>query len=94
MWPKVIAAGMRFFKVSFRENRPYSPIIDTGDIKMEREKLSPSKNHCDIGEVMTLMDKINAARELSPFCWGTEILLTSKKNFYGYSRQQKLKNKS
>jgi len=61
---------------------------------MESEKHPPSKNYRDIGEVVTLMDKINAARELSSFCLGTEALLASNKNFNSYIRQQKLKNKS
>jgi hypothetical protein len=61
---------------------------------MERKKHSPSKNYRDIGEVVNLTDKINAARELSSFCLGTEALLASNKSFDRYIGQQKLKNKS
>ena len=53
------------------------------------KKHSPSKNHRDIGEVVILMDKINAARELSSFCLGTEALLASNKNFDSYIRQNR-----
>ena len=61
---------------------------------MEREKQLPSKDYRDIGEVVTLMDKINAARELSSFCLGTEVLLASNKNFDRYIRQNRSRSKT
>jgi hypothetical protein len=60
---------------------------------MEREKHSPSKDYRDIGEVVTLMDNINAARKTSSFYLNTEALLASNKYFDRYIRQNRNHNK-
>ena len=64
------------------------------DKKMEREKHSASKDYRNIGEVVTLMDNINAAREPSSFYLNTEALLASNKYFDRYIRQHRNHNKT
>ena len=61
---------------------------------MERKKYQPDKNRRDIGAVVTLMEKMNAARELSSCCVGTEALLDSNRGLDGFIQRNRARIKT
>lgn len=61
---------------------------------MEKEKIQPGKDRRDVGAVVTLMEKMNAARELSSCCVGTEALLDSNRGLDGFIQRNKARIKT
>lgn len=58
---------------------------------MSTRKYPPTKDRRDVGQVVFLNEKMNAARELSSCCIGTEAALETNAGFKGLTR--KLANK-
>ena len=58
----------------------------------ERKSHSPNNRH-DIGKVITLADKMNAAREISSCCVGVEAHLETNSGIDDYVKRVKIEKK-
>jgi len=56
---------------------------------MNPTRTSQAKNRRDIGKVIPLIEKMNAAREISSCCVGVEALLETNNEIEGYVKRQK-----
>ena len=57
---------------------------------MNPRKTQPSKNRRDIGKVVTLNEKMSAAREISSCCVGVEAILETNNEIDGYVKRVKI----
>ena len=65
---------------------------NSGDMHMNPIKTDSAKNRRDIGKVIPLIEKMNAAREISSCCVGVEALLETNNEIEGYVKR--VKNRS
>ena len=56
---------------------------------MNSTKTDSAKNRRDIGKVIPLIEKMNAAREISSCCVGVEALLETDREIDGYAKRVK-----
>jgi hypothetical protein len=54
---------------------------------MSNRKYPPTKDRRDVGQVVFLNEKMEAARELSSCCVGTEAALETNSGFKGLTRR-------
>jgi quercetin dioxygenase-like cupin family protein len=67
-------------------------ILSTGDMHMKPTNTNSAKNRRDIGKVVPLIEKMNAAREISSCCVGVEALLETNNEIDGYVKRVKNRN--